>query len=385
MAQTISELERERAKLLEAIENQANQISAQRGSSTNEARPHTLNDWLNAAEEVMTPTATSVDTFDDMAFSARKPEKPRQTRRVEKETRKENKSAEKSKRTGIHPKNKTPFFGVIIMLALLLSVIGLIYIAYITAEKQLSQIIQIQAKANDRIEALELEIAELNKIIASGGNPEALDELVNQVNNLGDKVDSLDKLQRQQQTVKQAELSTKNLEQVSNQIESKLTLKLEKMLSQVANLAAEKQESDSKPSASTATEAGLEKMEIQTIPEPQAPQEPATPKIEQKVIKLVESQPSADMQWLKQQPANNFTLQLLALNNKQGLLDFAKQHKIQGAKIIEQKVDGKTTFVLVTGSYGQRASANQDSLKLKETTGTSPWVRQIQILQDRIN
>jgi len=56
MAQTISELEKERAELLKAIESQAQQMSSSRPLGEKDQKEHTLNDWLLAAEEVMPST-----------------------------------------------------------------------------------------------------------------------------------------------------------------------------------------------------------------------------------------------------------------------------------------------------------------------------------------
>lgn len=50
MSLTISELEEQRAKILEEIESKAGKLTSQ---NTNKNESPSLNDWLNAAEEVM--------------------------------------------------------------------------------------------------------------------------------------------------------------------------------------------------------------------------------------------------------------------------------------------------------------------------------------------
>ncbi|MBD3755047.1 MAG: hypothetical protein IE937_05310, partial [Gammaproteobacteria bacterium] len=76
MAQTIADLEKERAELLKAIESQAQQISSTRAD---DAQGHSLSDWLNAAEEIMpntTRTASKTAQTNTAQTSTDMPRKP---------------------------------------------------------------------------------------------------------------------------------------------------------------------------------------------------------------------------------------------------------------------------------------------------------------------
>ncbi|MEA3404531.1 MAG: hypothetical protein U9R28_02190, partial [Pseudomonadota bacterium] len=131
MAQTISELEKERAELLKAIENQAQHISTKR-SSEDDLDGHTLKDWLNAAEEVM-PTRPV-------------PGKSKSQDSVSSATTSNPKTASAN--------GKASFFGVIILLSLLLTILGVLYIAYNTINKELQEVKEV--KENSQTETFQL-------------------------------------------------------------------------------------------------------------------------------------------------------------------------------------------------------------------------------------
>ncbi len=131
MAQTISELEKERAELLKAIESQAQQMSSSRQSRDTHTSEHTLNDWLNAAEEVMPST----------------PKRP---------TSSNNTQAPKSK-------NKASFFGVVIMLSLLLTILGVVYIAYTSIHNELQKVLAVKEDSMREVTLLKESVAELQK------------------------------------------------------------------------------------------------------------------------------------------------------------------------------------------------------------------------------
>lgn len=360
MAQTISELEKERAKLLEAIENQASQISVKRGSSTNEARPHNLNDWLNAAEQVM-PTHERTRASSASSTRAKNP---------------------KAKPPVNASRNKASFFGVIIMLSLLLTIIGLVYIAFTTVQKDMHQLATIHNETLDKLDNLEQELASLKKTVDEGGNSEAFDELNARLDDFGEQVDGLKHLQAQTSNKAQNTIDVSALDNVSRKLERQLNSRLEGLVNQLQNVGV-RLDQDLQPAPEMAS-SNEPLQPAAKIAQPKAPTEPSVPKIEQKVVKLVEVKQTSDMDWLKQQKPEVFTLQLASLPDIKSLQKMAADKNIQGAKIIPQVVDGKTNYVLIVGSHAQRIQANQASIEIKNSTGISPWIRQMRDISARL-
>jgi septal ring-binding cell division protein DamX len=355
MAQTISELEKERAKLLEAIENQASQISAKRGSSSNEARPHTLNDWLNAAEHVMPSN-----------------EKPKPTQNVQNSVRPKPPQSKPPVNTA---SNKASFFGVIIMLSLLLTIIGVVYIAFTTAQKDMQNLMAVHDETLQKLSSVEQELAELKKTVAEGGDSEAFAEVTSRLNQFEQEIDGLKHLQARVENQNQNTIDVAALDNVSRKLERQLNSRLEGLVQRLQTVGVSL---DSEPTEQPATN----EVEIQ---QPTAPSEPVAPKIEQKVVKLVEAKSTSDVDWLKQQKPEAYTLQLASMADVKSLQKMMADKNIQGGKIIPQKIDGKTSYVLVVGSHEQRTQANQSSIEIKNATGISPWIRRMRDISARLD
>ena len=105
-------------------------------------------------------------------------------------------------------------------------------------------------------------------------------------------------------------------------------------------------------------------------PTPEPPPEPELP---------------ADVKWLFDQPANHYSMQMMALADKNKVLNFVKKWKIadQSATFpITRR--GKTLTVLVYGSYPNRAAADNAAKSLPKSWGVGqPWVRRFSgILKD---
>jgi septal ring-binding cell division protein DamX len=89
-----------------------------------------------------------------------------------------------------------------------------------------------------------------------------------------------------------------------------------------------------------------------------------------------------DLAWLKRQPANHFTLQLLASPQITSLREFVKQHDLAGkAVMFETRTrDGKPWYALAYGSYPSHQAAEQASLTLP--AGIKPWIRRFASVQE---
>jgi DamX protein len=311
MAQTISELEKERAKLLEAIEAQANQLSKQRGQSTNEARPHTLNDWLNAAEQVVPAKKEPKLSYDEDYSALTKPRNTAQSSRpsfnpqdfaepevsLSQEGRLSAQDPNK-KKTANNPQQakhaqKASFFGVVIMLSLLLTMLGVVYVAYNAIQNDIKQVMAIHTETLEGMTELQVEVLAIKEQLEKGGDSLVFDQLI----------DRIEQQQLQLNDLNQAvaenaqQVSTGALRDLQQNLERQMETRLQGMLTQLALSAPE---------------------QPQVEPSVTVDPEPIVPRIEQKVVRLVETKSPVDpdVTWLKQQPAENFILQLASMPDR---------------------------------------------------------------------
>jgi septal ring-binding cell division protein DamX len=412
MAQTIAELEKERAELLKAIENQAQQISSTRSAEDNTEKNHTLTDWLAAAEEVM-PSSGST---------------PRHTQ--------ENPSAQES--SDLKPQtSKTSFFGVIILLTLLLTILGVLYIAYTTINQELKQVVEIKESSQADTERLEASIQELQQNLASGGQPEIFIQLEERVLRLESQLEQI----QQQQAELLAELKTnrtaamplsvvgeataegddpgsveapdrvvteavleQKLKTYTSQLEARLEQKLEVILRHLTSEEAPSTLNDSTPTKEPSKpSAKAPANETPSLAEPSEPSVPQVklPVLEQPIVKLVSEvkapavetpKPTAqalkaytsDEQWLLDQPAQHYILQLASMADKQALLTMVMQKGLPDTKIVAQTRQDATRYVLLTGSFPSRSEVNSRASTIKNEFGISPWIRKVGDLTARL-
>ena len=366
MAQTISDLEKERAKLLEAIEAQASQISSKRGGG-NEARPHTLNDWLNAAEHVMP------------ASQPQRPQKPIQTRPSTNSER----SSSHNNQAAASNKAKASVFGVIIMLSLLLTIIGVLYIGYTSVQKELQQLENTHNNTLEDLAILQDELTNLKKTFEEGGDSEAFSALVTRLDRYEQELAGLKHLQATgTQTSRMGATNPEALRQVTQNFERQLENRMQRLISQL-------QTAGVSLAAGTATPSTESEMAV-TEPTVAEPTPPVVPRVEQKLVTLVapkstEVSATDDVSWLKAQGPDNYTLQLASMADRAALEKIIRDKKIVDAKIIPQKRDGQLSYVLIVDSYAQRTAANQASVSIKESTGISPWIRRVRDLTSRVD
>ena len=95
----------------------------------------------------------------------------------------------------------------------------------------------------------------------------------------------------------------------------------------------------------------------------------------------------ADGRWLKEQPIENFTLQLMALSNEQTALEVMQRHQalVGNLKCLKTKTRrGKDRFVLLYGSFSSPEQANSEKALLpKELQKT--WLRKVSAVQGEID
>ncbi len=397
MSLTISELEAERAKILEEIESKAQSISS---GKTNAGENRSLKDWLKAAEEVMPAT-----------------EQTRENQSMNKAENRSNYSAQMIKT----PKNKASFFGVIIMLSLLLTLLGVLYIAYTSIHKELQSILESHQLNDAKMNQLEIDMDALQKSISSGGRPELFIALEDKVFALEAQVFTLKSQLNSAQGVEEVALSESALisaglgAEVSahktvteavlddklNQLEQKIDQKLQAILDHLSN--GQKASSDVSaikevllPTAEKNTAEQEMTISEPTIVETEAPlisqplvklvevtQPPAEPKSPEKVDAPLEHY-TADVKWLMAQPAVHYTLQLASMPEQRSVEKIADKKGLKEVRVIPQTRNQTTNYILLTGSFASRKDADQFAKEFKAEFGISPWVRKVKEITVRI-
>jgi len=404
MSLTISELESERAKILDEIESKASNISKKSPSNSSEGSM-SLNDWLTAAEEVM-------------------PEKPKSKQKPNYS----NKMLNTTKGS-----NRSSFFGVVIMLSLLLTILGVVYMAYTSIHKELQSVMSVKEDSVTQMKALQDEMKSLQEAVATGGKPEAfihledkvllleseLNNLKSQMAELASKPQTVDsnnaETSEQATAVKLSsqssdsqannngivteEILDKKLKTYTQQLEQKIDRKLEIILnhlkqgravnaaelssldnsesSQVTNKASEEELNIETPTVATVStpvvEAPLLKL-VKKVEKPEAPKAPDAPIISA----------SADVKWLISQPNQHYILQLASMPEEASLKKIANAKQLKDVRIVPQTRKGVTNYVLLTGSFVEKSKANELAKKIKSETGISPWIRKVKDLSGRI-
>ncbi|TDY03964.1 SPOR domain-containing protein [Thiohalophilus thiocyanatoxydans] len=90
-----------------------------------------------------------------------------------------------------------------------------------------------------------------------------------------------------------------------------------------------------------------------------------------------------DMAWLQRQPADHYTLQLLAAQQRDNLQAFLKRHELDGQSVIvESRKDGEPWFTALFGSYADREAAREAAGNLPDEI-EAPWIRRFEAVQSR--
>jgi len=397
MSLTISELESERAKILDEIESKATKFSQKKPSKEGDL---SLNDWLNAAEEVMPKNLP-----------------PKQ------KTSYSNKVLSSSK-----PNNKASFFGVIIMLSLFLTILGVVYIAYSSIQKELQIALIAKQENKEQMRLLQLDMQNLNEAVASGGKSKLFSQLEAKVIALETQVAELKSIVASQNDGTNADLEVvtnpaslekegthasdiivkkeksgvvteaildQKLKIYTQQLESKIDKKLEVILQfltkggSASALPALVNSSDK----INKTEFPAEEVDTPIVATVK------TPVVDEPLVKLVTpvSKPkapvapkapiittSADVKWLLEQPQAHYILQLASMTDAAALNKIVKNNQLKDTKVLPQTRNNVTTYVLVTGSFADRANADALAKTIKSQSGITPWIRKASDLANRI-
>lgn len=400
MSLTISELESERAKILDEIESKAKTISQTNSSIPSSSNgPHTLNDWLNAAEEIMPETNKPKSNYSNKAS------KSLHSNRVN---------------------NKASFFGVVIMLSLFLTILGVLYIAYTSIHKELQTVMAVKDENIEQMKQLQADMQSLQQAFAAGGKSELFSQLERKVTDLETQVTALQAqiasgvnpaimpAENDTNAVQSAPQSAVGsdkvvteamLDQKLQQIESKIDLKLEAILQHLTQSSGLSIKSDNLPIQDKTNKKELVEKNISNdITSELAIETPVVadiqpPVIEAPLLKLVSEvkQPlapkapdepianaTADVKWILEQPKQHYILQLASMPEVSSLNKIVDSKDLKETKILPQTRGDITNYVLVTGSFMSRDEANKLAKKIKTQTGVSPWVRKVKDLTERL-
>lgn len=396
MSLTISELESERAKILDEIESKAKTISQTNSSIPSSSNgPHTLNDWLNAAEEIMPETNRPKSNYSNKA----------------------SKSLHSNRAN-----NKASFFGVVIMLSLFLTILGVLYIAYTSIHKELQTVMAVKDENIEQMKQLQVDMQSLQQAFAAGGKSELFSQLEMKVTDLETQVTAL-KAQIAS-SVKPAENNANSvqsipqpaigsgkvvteamLDQKLQQIESKIDLKLEAILQHLTQSSELPIKPDSLPiqdktnekevvgkniSNDATSELAIETPVVADIQPPviEAPLLKLVSEVKQPLAPKAPDAPitnaTADVKWILEQPKQHYILQLASMPEVSSLNKIVDSKDLKETKILPQTRGDITNYVLVTGSFMSRDEANKLAKKIKTQTGVSPWVRKVKDLTERL-
>ncbi|MGM0541134.1 MAG: SPOR domain-containing protein [Pseudomonadota bacterium] len=392
MSLTISELESERAKILEEIESKAQTISSAKSSSREN---HSLKDWLKAAEEVM-PVSEPVREKQSMENSETHSNYTTQTTKPS--------------------KNKASFFGVIIMLSLLLTLLGVLYIAYTSIHKELQSVLESNQLNADKMNQLQIDMEALDKSISSGGKAElfiALEDKVfaleaqvlalqapvkNSVSNTAGSDIALISASAQTDVVTDSNrvVTEAVLDDKLNQLEQKIDQKLQSILDYLSSGKKPLEEGSSVNKVVLPVAVNDSQAEM-TISEPSIAQT-QSPVITQPLVQLVQSiktpvRPekvnapienyTADVKWLMNEPAQHYTLQLASVPDQHSLKAVVRKKGLKDVRIIPQ-TRKTTNYILLTGSFASRKAADKFAEQYKMEFGISPWVRRVKNIVARV-
>lgn len=93
---------------------------------------------------------------------------------------------------------------------------------------------------------------------------------------------------------------------------------------------------------------------------------------------------SSDLAWLQRQPAEHYTLQLLAARQRDNLRAFIEQHQLDKTSVIfASQRNGEPWYAVAHGSYPSREAAQQAATKLP--AGIEPWIRRFGDIQQTLS
>ncbi|WP_373017232.1 SPOR domain-containing protein [Thiomicrorhabdus sp.] len=326
--------------------------------------------------------------------------------------------------------------------------LGVLYIAYTTINKELKSVIEVKESSQAETQRLQQSMDELQQKLVTGGKPELFTALEQRVMDLEKQLDDiqqqqqallarLDSMPTQLPSAKDAgvvasvvteksdseaveenagvvseakdkvvteSILDEKLKSYTSKLEQRIDEKLEIILRHLTKDDPKTELSEQvllnadKDNAKAPQESVVVEEKVEQPVEPQAPSL-EVPRIEQPIVKLVdeiaEPKPaeidtkpleaySSDEKWLLEQPAQYYILQLASMVEKDTLMSMVKQKGLMDTRIVVQKRLDSVRYVLITGGYANKADADKRSKEIKQQYGISPWVRKVKDLTSKL-
>ena len=427
MSKSISQLaEQERAKLLEAIEAQANRISTKRDPRQAEV---SLSDWLNAAEKII-PTnkepmnsaakAYQTNQLDDTLLDnkvepswdelfaseprATMPSDIKPNRAAIKPTSTQIATNKVGRSRKTNPAKTGPYFGVVVMLSLLLAMTGILYLAYMLVTEEFERLETRVIDQEAQISQLETLVIDTQMLLEQHEDAPIIVSLMQRLTELeaaqSDAQRTISSSNERSEPVSQAQIDALAAAQqtLQQQVERAIALQNQppnpEFIAQLEQQIVQRLQQSTHLLDRQAVQAGLNGQDLEltssAVIAPVAPTPPVEPTIaalaEIAEIAVVEEAPSTpiyssrvmnDIKWLEQQADQHFIIQLAAMAQVERLEQIVRQHNLTDARILPQVRNGQTRFILVMGAHSQRPQAVEQANRIKDQTGITPWVRRV--------
>lgn len=365
---TISDLEAQRAQILQEIEAKAGKISQNSSDGTTDSANPSLNDWLSAAEEVM-PEPVKNDVSSDVT--------------LRKTVNSTGNGEQLMSNDDMKSKNST-FFTIVIVFTLFLTIIGVLFIVYSSLSNEIEKL-QTSAQGSEQFTELQNKVTALEEQLGSQNSNEELTQSQQQIEQLNNELSlvkeqlvglqkELDQYTNNQKLAQSGQAMKLNGQETNGQNLEKLVQgQLQAIISQLSS----SQDSDNSNSESNIAQPAINEPSIAVIENTVAPELPKTP--DAPVLAQTE-----DVKWLLAQNGKNYILQLASMPTEDAAEKVKLKHNFKDAKVIPQERKGVVNYVLVTGSFENKPNAQLLSAKIKKDTGIAPWIRQIEDIARRV-
>ncbi|SFR49917.1 SPOR domain-containing protein [Thiomicrospira sp. ALE5] len=423
MSKSISQLaEEERARLLEAIETQANRISTKRDPDHTEV---SLSDWLNAAEKVIPQSNESIKpgakvyqasqqettvannktepTWDELFDQQPKMHTRVATDPTPSATKATSKKPRLARSNSVknsikNPAKTGPYFGVVVMLGLLLAMTGILYLAYLIINEEFERFETILVEQEAQILQLETQLMDTQMLLEDHEDAPIVISLMERLAVLEASQPILG------QPLPESAVSQEQLDALAT-AQQRLQQQLEQALATPTphsppDLIAQLDQQIIKRIQELSQQSpqhtnGLPELAEIEISAPKAPTMPTEPVIAE--VTLTEEPAKTtevadvttaplhsprimdDIRWIEQQAGSDFVIQLAAMVQAERLEQIIRQHNLTQSqtRILPQVRNGQTRYILIMGSYDQRRQAVEKADLIKDQTGITPWVRRV--------
>ncbi|WP_319557558.1 SPOR domain-containing protein [Thiomicrorhabdus sp.] len=351
MSFTISDLEKEREKILKEIENKTQQFSQSATESPSRSQEPNLRDWLKAADTVV-PDQKKVMPGKDFDLA-------------------ENTVHPTSESHSLQIRRKNVAYGIAILSGtVVFTLAASLFFSHQDLQTQLNVMQQQAQTQSELIQGLEEKIAGFEK---QDENVVDVDSLKVQLSALEHQIADLESQIADQKKQTSESDQHKTLAALENLVNQKWQL-MSQQLAQQTKLGLK---ADKAPAIETTSKtAKTADLSIKEPTVPSTPKSPQTPKVAQ----------SPAQTWLLNQNGKDYILQLASSTKKSDLQRIVDNKKIKQVEILPQTTkQGGVRYILVSRqAFEEKALASDAAKKMKTNFGISPWIRQFEDLSRRL-